>query len=123
MDERKRVAADESRPFKEQSTAKSHEAAQWAQRVSDLKKATPHDDQAIEEAQAKVTELTRESRDLASKAKEIEDAVYDLKAVNPHKKAEVDERTPEDLMDIIEAKGREIVEALASLRASRGIDS
>ena len=49
--------------------------------------------------------------------KEIEDAVYDLKAVNPNRKPDVDERTPEQLMEIIEAKGREIVEALAALRS------
>jgi type I restriction enzyme M protein len=56
--------------------------------------------------------------DPAAKAKEIEDAIYDLKAVNPHRKPDVDDRTPEDLMDIIEAKGREIAQALASLRVS-----
>ena len=55
----------------------------------------------------------------AAKAKEIEDSVYDLKAVNPHKKSEVDERTPEELTDIIEAKGREIAEALLVLRGKR----
>ena len=71
---------------------------------------------AIEEAEAKVKELTRESRDLAAKAKEIEDAVYDLKAVNPNKKPNVDTRTPEELMNIIEAKGKEVTEALAALR-------
>ncbi len=81
-----------------------------------LKKAMPRDDQAIEEALVTVKALTRESRDLAAKAKEIEDAVYDLKAVNPHKKPDVDERTPEDLLNIIEAKGREVAEALALLR-------
>ena len=80
-------------------------------------KTRPRDDQAIQEAETKVKELTRESRDLAAKAKEIEDAVYDLKAVNPHKKPNVDDRTPEELMDIIEAKGREVAEALATLRA------
>ncbi len=85
-------------------------------RLKDLKKAKPRDDQAIEEAEAKVKELTREARDLAAKAKEIEDAVYDLKAVNPHKKPDVDTRTPEELMDIIEAKGKEIADALAALR-------
>jgi type I restriction enzyme M protein len=70
-------------------------------------------------AEAKSKELTRESRELASKAKEIEDAVYDLKAVNPHRKANVDDRTPGMLIDIIEAKGREITEALAVLRGKR----
>jgi len=116
MDERKRIAAEEARPLKEQATAKSQQAAQWSQRVADLKKAKPRNDQAIEEAEAKVKELTRESRDLAGKAKEIEDAVYDLKAVNPNKKPNVDTRTPEDLMNIIEAKGKEIADALAALR-------
>jgi hypothetical protein len=51
--------------------------------------------------------------DPAIQAKEIEDAVYDLKAVNPHRKPGVDDRTPEELMDIIAAKGQEIADALA----------
>lgn len=68
------------------------------------------------EAEGKVKELTRASRDLTAKAKEIEDAVYALKAVNPHKKPVVDTRTPEELMDIIVAKGQEVAEALAVLR-------
>ncbi len=119
MDARKQAAAEQSRPLKEQATAKSQQAAQWSQRVADLKKAQPRDDQAIEEAEAKVKELTRDSRDLATKAKEIEDAVYDLKAVNPNKKPNVDTRTPEELMDIIEAKGREVAVALATLRGNK----
>ncbi len=122
MDERKRVAAEEARPLKEQSTAKGQQAAQWNERLKELKKAKPRDEKAVEEAETKVVELSRESRELAGKAKEIEDAVYDLKAVNPHRKSVVDERTPEDLMDIIEAKGREIAEALATLRANHPID-
>jgi len=116
MEERKRVASETARPLKEQATAKSHQAAQWSQRVADLKKAKARDDQAIEEAEAKDKQLTRESRDQAAKAKVIEDAVYDLKAVNPHKKPVVDTRTPEELMNIIEAKGQEVADALAALR-------
>ena len=37
-------------------------------------------------------------------------------AVNPNKKPIVDTRTPEELMEIIAAKGKEVVDALASLR-------
>ena len=48
--------------------------------------------------------------------KEIEEKNYDLKAVNPNRVEEVDTRTPEELMDIIEAKGKEVQEALAMLR-------
>src|SRR5208337_442263 len=117
MDARKRAAAEQARPLKDQATAKSQKAAQLAQSVADLKKARPRNDRAIAETEAKIAELTRESRELAAKAKEIEDAVYDLKAVSPHKKSDVDERTPEELLNIIEAKGLEVAEALTVLRS------
>ncbi len=42
---------------------------------------------------------------------------YDLKAVNPNAKSTEDTRTPEELLDLIEAKGREGAEAIAELRA------
>lgn len=47
---------------------------------------------------------------------EIEQKNYDLKAVNPNRREVVDTRTPEELLDIIEQKGKEIAEALATLR-------
>ena len=40
-----------------------------------------------------------------------------FKAVNPNKKPVIDTRTPEELLDIIEQKGKEIAEALSILRA------
>ena len=46
----------------------------------------------------------------------MEEKNYDLKAVNPNRVEEVDTRTPEDLLDIIEQKGSEIQAALAMLR-------
>lgn len=116
MDERKRTAAGEARPLKEQSTAVGRQASQWNERLKELKKAQPRDEMTIAEAEVQVAALNREARDLAAKAKAIEDAVYDLKAVNPHRKPEVDERTPEELVEIILAKGREIADALAVLR-------
>jgi type I restriction enzyme M protein len=66
MDERKRTAAEEARPLKERSTAKGQQAAQWNERLKDLRKAKPRDEKAIEEAEAKVAELTREARNLAA---------------------------------------------------------
>ena len=47
---------------------------------------------------------------------EIEAKNFDLKAVNPHAKSDEDTRTPEELLDLIEAKGREVADALATLR-------
>jgi type I restriction enzyme M protein len=116
MEERKQSAAREAQPLKEQSTSKAQEAIQWSERLKELKKAKPLDPKAIQEGEGKVKDLTRETRDLIAKSNEILDGVYDLKAVNPRRKHTVDERTPEELIDIIEAKGREVAEALALLR-------
>jgi type I restriction enzyme M protein len=116
MEERKRAAAAEAKPFKEQATRKSQEAEQWKERVKELKKAEIRDEQALAAAEERVSVLTKEAREAAAKAKELGDAVYDLKAVNPHRKAVLDTRTPEELLDLIEAKGREIAEAIARLR-------
>lgn len=49
---------------------------------------------------------------------ELEARKFDLKAVNPNRKSTEDTRSPEELLDIIEAKGREIDAAIADLRAS-----
>ncbi len=49
---------------------------------------------------------------------EIEARNYDLKAVNPNARNTEDTRTPEELLDLIEVKGREVAEALAALRRS-----
>jgi len=48
--------------------------------------------------------------------KQIEEKNYDLKAANPNAKADEDRRTPGQLLDLIEAKGREVAEAIAELR-------
>ena len=41
---------------------------------------------------------------------------YDLKAVNPNRKSTEDTRTPEESLEFIEAKGKEVALALAALR-------
>jgi len=50
---------------------------------------------------------------------EIEAKTYDLKAVNPNAKNDEDTRTPEELLELIEVKGREVAEAIAALRSKR----
>ena len=47
---------------------------------------------------------------------EIKEKNYDLKAVNPNAPDTTDKRTPKELLDIIESKGKEVSEAIASLR-------
>jgi len=53
---------------------------------------------------------------------EIERLGYDLKAVNPSSRSREDERTPQELLDIIEATGHEVAEALMTLRHLLGQD-
>ncbi len=62
--------------------------------------------------------LLKDANELQSKAEAIENAVYGLKAVNPNAKAAEEGRTPEELLDLIDAKSQEVAEALASLRAA-----
>jgi type I restriction enzyme M protein len=116
VEERRGIATEEARRFKDEAARRRQQAARWNERVKELRKARSRDDAAIAEAEEKTKVLTKEAKDATSKAKEIEDAVYDLKAVNPNKKPKVDTRTPEQLLDIIEAKGKEIAEALSVLR-------
>lgn len=49
---------------------------------------------------------------------EIQAKGYDLKAVNPNARSQTDARTAAELLDLIEARGREVNEALATLRRS-----
>jgi type I restriction enzyme M protein len=53
----------------------------------------------------------------------VEENHYDLKAVNPNAKNNEDTRTPEELLDIIEAKGKEVADALATLRSTKTINT
>jgi hypothetical protein len=95
---------------------KSAQAEQVKARLGELKKATPRDETAIEETDSAHSALTKEAREATANAEAIESAVYDLKAVNPNRKANVDTRRPARLLDLIEEKGREIAAALAALR-------
>ncbi len=108
---RKAKAADDARPYHAAARSKSQEADGVKDRLSRWKKAKPRDDAAIAEAEKTVAALLRESRDNAAKAETIENAAYALKAVNSNRKTVVDA-----LMDLIDAKGREVAATLSRLR-------
>lgn len=115
---RQRQAAATAAPLKAQAQQKTDEVTQWKVRLSDLKRATPRDLDAETEATCRHQTLTKEARELIAQAQEIEDAIYDLKAVNPHVKTDQDAHTPAELLDLIEAKGRAVSAALARLRSA-----
>ncbi|SDX76187.1 type I restriction enzyme M protein [Allochromatium warmingii] len=118
LSERKAALKCEAQPFLDQAHAKRQEAAPFGQRLQQLKAAprTEQDAAAIAEIEAVFLGLTKEARALENKAQDIENQLYDLKAVNPHRSADVDERTPAQLLEFIAAKGREIDAVLAELR-------
>ena len=51
-------------------------------------------------------------------ADQIKAKNFDLKAVNPNARNDADTRTPDELLDVIESKGREVQQALIALRRS-----
>ena len=57
----------------------------------------------------------RLARDAGAEAQGIEDGIYDLKAVNPAVRDTGDQRTPAQLLDAIQIKGREVDEASSRL--------
>lgn len=64
-----------------------------------------------------IQEKEKAARDLETQAADIDAAVFDLKAVNPTAVVEVDTRTPQQIIDNIEAQGRIVADALARLNA------
>jgi len=90
----------------------------WYFDLSDIKvgKKTPLTVAHFEEFFKLLPGRTESERSWTVTRAEIEERGFDLKAVNPNRKVVVDERTPDQILDEIEARGREIAEALALLR-------
>jgi type I restriction enzyme M protein len=114
---RRQQAKRQADPLREKARPLADEAATLRTQIKELKKQnTPAAQAKVNELAAKTAALDAEVRELNNKAQAIEDAIYDLKAVNPNAKSEEDTRTSEELLDFIEAKGHEVADALAVLR-------
>jgi type I restriction enzyme M protein len=113
---RRRKTADDARPFRKAEAEKKAEADALKTTLQALKKADPIDATKIVETEAALDAALKASREASRKAESIENAVYDLKAVNPHRKVVVDTRTPAELLDLIDAKSTEVAASLALLR-------
>jgi type I restriction enzyme M protein len=93
----------------------------WYFDLSDIKvgKKSPLTLAHFEEFYRLLPERGESERSWTVRRAEIEERGFDLKAVNPNRKVVVDERTLEQILDEIEAKGRDVAEALAALRGKR----
>lgn len=114
--QRKATARAEAEPFHGEALTKEQAANGRKEDLKDLMKAKPPKKKAIAAAEAKIKELGKEARELRSKAEAIENAVFDLKAVNPNTRVEEDTRTPAQLIKEIETYGKQIEKALARLK-------
>jgi type I restriction enzyme M protein len=117
---RRQEAKRQADPLREKAQSLTAQATELRAKIRELKKQNTKDAKAkIDELTITVSTLEAEARELNNKAQAIEDAVYDLKAVNPNAKSVEDTRTPDELLDLIEAKGREVQNALAALRSQK----
>ncbi len=90
----------------------------WYYDLSDVKvgKKTPLTLDNFKEFFELLPSCANSDRSWSVTRKEIEDKDYDLKAVNPNRRTETDLRTPEELIELIMAKNREVSEALTKLK-------
>lgn len=114
--DRRDKAAKQAAPLKNKARKIQQQAEQWKEKLTELKKAKPRDKEAIEQVNMQIKDLSKQARELTQKAEEIENSVYDLKAVNPNIVPPPPPPPPEELLNLIEAKSKEVAEALESLR-------
>ena len=65
---RKQKALEEAGPFKTTAREKEQQAAQWKERLSELKKAAPSSRAVVMETEQKITGLIKEAREQSAKA-------------------------------------------------------
>jgi type I restriction enzyme M protein len=114
--ERRAKARAEMQPLKDQASAIRDEVIDLKEALRRLKKEKAPEVK-IEAMEARIREKDKAARDLEAQAAAIDAAVYDLKAVNPNVVAQVDERTPAQIIKSIHDQGRIVAEALARLNA------
>jgi type I restriction enzyme M protein len=112
--EKKKAAQKQAQPFIEEQRKLDQHIEQLAQKIKELKK--HKDENKIVELELKIKELQKQSNENANQAKELLDAVYDLKAVNPNIAPPPPPPPPEELIRLIEEKSKEVQKALLELK-------
>jgi type I restriction enzyme M protein len=109
-------AAEEAKPIQEKAAQLFSQAKNLEDDFREKRKSKNHTPEALAELEEAWKKIEREARENQAKAQEIEDSIYDLKAVNPNRVSEQDTRTPVELLNYISEKGREADGALGRLR-------
>ena len=117
---RRAKARDEMQPLLDQAHQTRAEAVELKKRLRGLKrekKPGAELRELIAALEERIGEREKTSRELEGQAAAIDAAVFDLKAVNPHAVAVVDERTPAQIIASIGMQGQAVANALDRLRA------
>ena len=110
------TAMEEARPYREKAIEMAAKAKELEDVFRQKRSAKTDKPEVIKQAEEAWKAAERAARENQSKAQEIEDAAFDLKAVNPNRKNDEDTRTPAELLVVIAEKGREADAALERLR-------
>ncbi len=106
---------EDARPYREKSAELNAGAKIIDDEIREQRKKKPTDDGKIKQLSEKWRSLDQSARENSAKAESIENAAFDLKAVNPNRISIVDKRTPKELLRAISDKGKEADKALARL--------
>jgi len=110
-------AMEEARPLRERVVELTAQAKALEAQIKERRKDRQRDEAALSGLEEQWKAACREARETDAKAEAIENAAYDLKAVNPNRKSDEDQRSPAELLDCIGTQGREAEAALQRLRA------
>ena len=113
---RRRQAREDMKPHVADAEAAKAEVVSLKEKLKALKAADPKD-KKIDPLEERIREQERGAREAQSKTDAIDAAIFDLKAVNPNAMVKIDTRTPEELIQSMEAQGQIVAQALTSLRA------
>lgn len=112
---RRARAREEIQPLLDDAARLKGEVTDLKEKLKRLRKESATDT-VIRAQEERIRTQEKAARELEAQAAAIDSAVFDLKAVNPHMVATVDQRTPAQVIDEIEAQGSVIRDALARLR-------
>ena len=117
------AALEEAQPFREKGVEFAKVADELDNELAALRKKDPLPRDEVEKTKERWKNALREAREAETKARTIENAVYDLKAVNPHRVVVEDKRTPLEIIEAIRTKDREANAALSRLHELLMADS
>ena len=113
---RKTKSREEMQPYKQEAIAYRKAIVELREQLAGLRKQKPQDKPAVQQCLSTIQEKEKLERAAESKAAQIDAAVYDLKAVNPYIKEELDTRKPMEVIEAIQQQGDEVDRAMTALK-------